>query len=199
MRMETVVTKPANRPPPPPPSHKTRAPSKFEDFVPDLAMTEVHRAAQFLDWAAQHMPKRFVPFVWIAKNAYAKPRVPRGDSVEVTMIRQKRMDQIKRVLWETYKRRTVPAPRGSEPGVRATYDHDDLAGTDLVRSNRRVINATRRVAETHAVIDPDQMRDERLKELVQSMAPVIKKLTQPDLIRRLELPPGRKKNPEDKE
>lgn len=198
--METVSMKSANRnapPPTPPPSHRAKS-IKFEDFIPDGALNEAQRAAQFLFWAAENMPKRFVPYVWIAKHAYIKPKLPRSDSAEVTLIRQKKMDQIKRILWLDYKRRTVPAPRDSEPGVRATHDHDDMANTDLVRRRRRVAGSIKQMADTHAAIDPDQMHDPLAKAMVLDMNPIVKKLNTPELIRRLELPPHKTKKKDDR-
>jgi len=198
MRMEIVAMKSANRNPPPAPPPAHRKSVNFEDFIPDRNLSEVQRAAQFLFWAAENMPKRFVPFVWIAKYAYIKPKLPRSDSAEVTLIRQKKMDQIKRVLWTEYKRRTVSAPRNSEPGVRATYDHDDMANTDLVRRRRHVASSIKQMADTHAAIDPEQMNDALAKAMVLDMKPIVKKLNTPDLIRRLELPPHKKKKEDDK-
>lgn len=163
----------------------------FEDFQSDPELSEIHRAAQFLDWAAKHMPKRFVPYTWLTKCAYIKPRLPRVDTDEVRLIRLKKMGQIKRVLWETYSRRTVATPKGSEPGVRATVDSDDLAGTDFLRRRQRLANGVVGLQETRAKIDTGTMKDAALKAVVQNTDPVIKQLMQPDMMRRLALPPKR--------
>jgi len=198
--------KATNRAPGPPPASAPQVLVKkpklktisFEDFDPDRNLSEVHRAAQFLDWAARVAPKRFVPYVWLAKHAYIKPRLPKPSDPDVETIRKRKMDQIKRILWETYKRRTVPSPRDQEAGVRATSDHEDLAGTDLLRNSRRLANSAKRLAETHAAIDPTQIRDQGLRILVQGMSPVVAQLKNPDLLRKLELPP-KKEEPKPKD
>jgi len=167
------------------------ASASFSDFVPDHSLNEVDRAAQFLDWAAQHMPMRFVPYTWIAKHAIIRPRVPGPDSPEVVMIRKK-IGAIKRSLWDRYGRRSVAAPRGQELGIRATVDDDDVAGTDFLQNKRRIHNGIRRLEDTRSKIDPGRMRDQGLKAMVTGMDAVMKKLTQPDLMTRLKELPARK-------
>lgn len=172
----------------------SRSVSFFNNFVPDHTLSEVDRAAQFLDWAAQHMPMRFVPYAWIAKHAIIRPRVPGPDSPEVVMIRKK-IGAIKRSLWERYGRRTVPAPRGQELGIRATTDDDDIAGTDFLSNKRRIYNGIKRLEDTRSKMDPSRMRDHGLKAMVIGMDSVMRKLTQPDLMSRLkELPPRREED-----
>lgn len=186
--------KTAKQPPAPPPAPQSRGrarPASFGDFIPDQSLTEVDRAAQFLDWAAQNMPMRFVPYTWITKHAIIRPRVPGPDDPMVASIRKK-IGAIKRSLWDRYGRRSVPAPRGQELGIRATVDDDDIAGTDFLANKRRVHNGIRRLQDTRSKIDPARMRDHGLKSMVQNMDPVLKKLTSGDLMNRLkELPPRR--------
>lgn len=177
----------------------------FEDFEPDSDLTESQRAAQFLDWAARNMPRRNVPYAWITKHAYIKPRLPRPSDPDIDTLRLRKMDQIKRVLWDVYNRRTVASPRpkqgtaGQESGVRATVDDEDMAGTDFLRNKRRVANGIKRLADTRQKMDPSKIRDAGLKAMVTNMDPVIKKLMEPDLLRRLELPPHPKSKTDDDE
>jgi hypothetical protein len=160
----------------------------FDDFVPDHNMSITHRAAQFLDWCARNMPGRFVPYIWIAKHAHVMPRVPNGNNNYVVEIRKNKMDAIKRILWNDYNRRTVPAPRDQEPGVRATTDDDDLTQNAYLRQTKRVASAAKAAQETRDKIDVDNMHNPDLKALVQRTDPVLKALGKADLMKRLELP-----------
>ena len=191
MRMESEVMK-ASSPKLPaagtPRSSRTK-PLGFDDFTPDTEMSENQRAAQFLDWCARNLPGRFVPYVWITKHAYVKPKVPRLDNIDVEALRSKRMDSIKKILWSEYHRRTVSAPRDQEPGVRATTDSDDLAGTDYLRRTRRIANGVKAAQETREKIDTNEMHNKDLKALVERTDPIMKQLGKADLLKRLELPP----------
>lgn len=171
----------------------------FGDFEPDANLSESHRAAQFLDWAARKMPLRNVPYVWITKHAYVKPKLPRPTDPDNETLRLRKMSQIKRVLWDLYNRRTVPSGRDEEPGVRATVDSDDLAGTDYYRNKRRVANGIKRMADTRKKMDVDSIRDPGLKAMVESMDPFIKQLTKPELLKQLELPPSSMDDEDDDE
>jgi hypothetical protein len=170
----------------------------YADFQPDPTQNEVERAAAFLDWAAQNMPKRFIPYTWITKHA--KPnmhRVPDVGSLDVAFIRKK-IGSIKRVLWDVYGRKTDPAPRSDEiPGVRATTDTDDIAGTDFLRTKKRVHNGILHLQDTRSKMDIKSMRDKGLKSMVTSMDPVIKQLTDGDLMAKLKELPARTDDDED--
>lgn len=192
MRMESEVMKASNpKLPAAGVPRSSRKPLGFDDFSPDTEMSENQRAAQFLDWAARSLPGRFVPYVWITKHAYVKPKLPRLDSEDVNTLRRKRMDSIKKILWSEYHRRTVSSPRDQEPGVRATTDSDDLAGTDYLRRTRRIANGVKSAQETREKIDTSEMRNKDLKALVERTDPIMKQLGKADLLKRLELPPRR--------
>lgn len=163
----------------------------FDGFTPDTDMTENQRAAEFLDWAARNMPGRYVPYVWITKHAYVKTKLPKLNSEDVNTLRHKRMDSIKKILWNEYHRRAWPAPRDQEPGVRGTTDSDDLAGTDYLRRTRRVASGAKAAAETREKIDTSSMRNKDLKAMVERTDPIMKQLGKADLLKRLELPPRR--------
>lgn len=160
----------------------------FDDFTPDDRMSITHRAAQFIDWCAKNMPGRFVPYTWIAKHAHIMPRVPNGNNNYVHEIRKNKMDTIKRILWSDYNRRTVPAPRDQEPGVRATTDADDLTQNAYLRQTKRVASAAQAAQDTREKIDTSAMRNKDLKALVERVDPVMKQLAKADLMKRLELP-----------
>ncbi|MGH9919814.1 MAG: hypothetical protein ACRD6W_13240 [Nitrososphaerales archaeon] len=163
----------------------------FDDFVPDSEMTENQRAAQFLNWSAENLPNRFCPFVWVTKHAYMKSKLPKLNDRDVETLRRGRMDTIKKILWNEYHRRALPAPRDQEPGVRATTDSDDLAGTDYLRRTRRIAAGVKAAAETREHIDTSAMRNKDLRALVQRTDPIMKELVKADLMKRLELPPHR--------
>lgn len=162
----------------------------FDDFTPDSNLNESQRAAQFLNWAADNMPKRSVPYTWVTKHAYIKTRVPRSTDPDVVTLRTRKMGQIKKVLWDIYSRRTVASTRNEDPGVRATVDSDDVAGTDFYRNKRRVASGIKRMADTRSKMDVDSIRDAGLKKMVENMDPIIKRLTNKDLLKQLELPPA---------
>jgi hypothetical protein len=193
MRMESEVMKASNPKLPTagaPRSSRTK-PLTFEDFSPDTEMNENQRAAQFLDWCARNLPGRFAPYVWITKHAYIKTKLPRLDNIDVEALRKKRMDSVKKILWTEYHRRTVAAPRDQEPGVRATTDSDDLAGTDYLRRTRRIASGVKAAAETREKIDVAEMHNKDLKAMVERTDPIMKQLNKADLLKRLELPPRR--------
>lgn len=174
-----------------PPKARSRARAEsFGDFVPDNRMSEPERAAQFLDWCATHMPHRFVPYVWIAKHAYVKNRLPTLNSDDVESLRRNKMDKTRQILWKTYGRRTVPSPKidGQEPGTRATVDSDDLAATDYLRRTRRIASGVKSAAETRAKIDLTEMRNKDLKAMVKRMDPVMEQLGKANIMAKLELP-----------
>jgi len=204
--MENEVMKASSNPKLPaagaPRSSRTRS-LGFDDFTPASKvqtfedMNENQRAAQFLDWAARNMPSRFVPYVWITRYAYLKPKTPRLDSDDVNTLRKRRMDSIKKILWNEFHRRTVTSPRDQEPGMRATTDSDDLAGTDYLRRTRRVASGAKAAAETREKIDLDEMRNKDLKAMVERTDPIMKQLGKADLLKRLELPPRRPDDEDD--
>ena len=159
----------------------------FDNFVPDKDMNECQRAAAFLDWVAINFPGRFAPYVWICKHAYNKQKLPKITDADVETLR-KRLGRIKEVLWNKYHRRTEPASRGLEPGMRGTTDSDDLAGTAYLRQNRRIANGIKAAAETREKIDINEMHNADLKSMVQRTDPIIKKFMMADLMKKLELP-----------
>ena len=163
----------------------------FDDFKPNPDLGENKRGAEFVDWCAKNMPGRFIPYVQIAKQAYFKPKVPKLDNSDVVTLRKQRMTAIKDILWKEYHRRTLAAPRDQEPGMRATTDSDDLAGTDYLRRTRRIASGVKAAAETREKIDTEQMRNVDLKNMVERTDPIMKQLVKADLMKRLELPPKR--------
>ena len=170
----------------------------FDDFVPTFSpdLDPVDRAARFLDWAAIHMPRRFVPYGWIAKHANGMRRKCSPESNEVATIRKK-LGAIKRILWNEFGRRTCPAPHDQELGLRASTDDDDIAGTDYLRNKRRIYNGIQRLRDTRSKIDPARMRDPNLKSMVQNMDPILKKLTDDKLMNSLMALPPRSTNDSD--
>ncbi|OPZ39519.1 MAG: hypothetical protein BWY99_01370 [Synergistetes bacterium ADurb.BinA166] len=176
---------------------KTPRVIQFSSYVPDPETKDVvERAVQFLDWAAREVPKRFIPYPWIAKVSISMNRVPNVESPEVQLIRKK-IGSIKKVLWDRYNRRAVSAPRTEELGLRATVDDDDMAATDWLRNKRRVHNGIRRLEDTRNKMDVESMRDAGLRESVLGMDPVMKKLTQGNLMDRLKQLPARASDDED--
>jgi hypothetical protein len=163
----------------------------FDDFKPNPDLSENKRAAEFIDWCARNMPGRFIPYVQICKQAYFKPKVPRIDHDDVVTLRKKRMNSIKDILWKEFHRRTLTAPREQEPGMRATTDSDDLAGTDYLRRTRRIASGVKAASETREKIDTSAMRNVDLKAMVERTDPIMKTLVKADLMKRLELPPRR--------
>lgn len=165
-------------------------PAKFEDFSPEPLMTEPERAAAFLDWAADNMPHRIVPYTWLTRAAYAKTSTPRETHPDVGTVRHKLMRRVKDILWKEYERRVVPeTAKNSTAGVRATVDSDDLAATDYLRRVKRIANGTVAAQETRAKIDVAEMNNPQMKALVQRMDPVMKRLGKDNMLKMLELPP----------
>jgi hypothetical protein len=116
------------------------------------------RAAFFLNWAADEFPKAYMPWNAILQNIQGRQGLPRMSSDEVTALRGS-CGQVRRALQRHHKRDLVIA--GS--AARATTDDEDTAAVALPRKMKQLRSAKNAVMATHALIDPAQVRDPRIK------------------------------------
>lgn len=123
------------------------------EYVLDLKMSMTQRIANFLDWAAAHRPKDFIPYNEILKNVQGYSKLPRLDNKEVNVIRSA-MSRVRKVLHEKYNRGLV-ASVGA--GVRATTDDLDRAKNELTKRARDVVRTSTRFKEVHAAIDSSKI------------------------------------------
>jgi len=160
--------------------------ASINDYNLDPKMTPAHRAADCLNWAAEHMPGRPVSMQMLVKIAFVMPRLPRDESPELELFRRNKMSQVRRHLVEKYQRDLV-AVRGF--GVRATTGSEDVAGTTFQVRTKRVTVAIEKLQETRQLIDPAEIKNRELKAMVQRVSEVQKMLNSSEVLKKLELPP----------
>lgn len=161
----------------------------FDQMVRDLNKKDsrTQRAAYYLDWAAKVMPKHYQPYnvLLTAVMGYTSRR--RMDSDEVKSLRAS-MTGVRKVLQKKYGRTLDPA--GS--GVRATTDDEDAASVAMPKALGRLRSAKNSVLAVGGIIDPNKIRDPRIKSYFnRSVRDVIKMVGSEDFDRKL-LPPAEK-------
>lgn len=160
--------------------------ASINDYKIDADMAPSLRAADCLNWAADHMPGRPVSIQVLVKIAYVLPRVPKEDSKEVEVFRKNRMGQVRKHLMTDYQRDLVPV-RGF--GVRATTGSEDVAGTTFQTRTKRVTIAIEKLEETRQLINPAEIKNRDLKAMVQRVSDVQRLLNSAEVLKKLELPP----------
>jgi hypothetical protein len=136
----------------------------FLDYKPDVEMDECQRAAHYMHWCAQQLPKRFIPFRYIVRMATASPRTPREDSDVVKNFRRNRMARVKKILVREYGCAWDPLPG---VGVRATVDDTDTASTALEAKARRITSAFKGYDTIWDIVDVDKIRLPGVRERIQ--------------------------------
>jgi len=115
--------------------HQKKKDISTYEFIPEMSQTK--RVAHFLDWAAKHMPKEFLPYNVVLKAISGYKHLPRLESKEVEFIRSA-ITRVRKVLLATYHRGTVTMPG---IGVRATVDDADMVVHDVAKKGQRVTSA----------------------------------------------------------
>ncbi len=119
----------------------------------DAKMSTPHRAAHYLDWAAQHYPKQYTPYNVLLKAIQGFSRMPQLKSAEVEQLRGC-MQRVKYVLLTRYGREMDAQPG---IGVRATVDSADALTVALPKKMRRLRSAKNAVIQTTDLIDPSTL------------------------------------------
>lgn len=122
--------------------------------VPDPEqMSRPHRIANFLDWAAEHYPKQWVPWPYILKAVNNYPRTPREDSQEVVSARHT-FSSVREILYRLYDR-AVDAQRGL--GVRALTESTDVLLVAAPKFSSRLRSAKNSFLRVASLIDPAEV------------------------------------------
>jgi hypothetical protein len=93
-------------------------------------LTNVRRAADFLDWFAQRYPEQFVQYNVLYRAIMGFARTPRIDSIDVDRLR-KSLSRTKKLLNANYGRGMI---RVRSLGVRATCGDDDRVNHELPKA-----------------------------------------------------------------
>lgn len=159
-------------------------------------MSKAQRMAHFLDW----MCKNGFAYVLIPANLVCKAingyaRKPTMGSEEVQSV-QGASSRVRNILRKQYNR-SLWVVKGE--GMRATVDATDAAGTTLRRTAERAASVHRSLAAERAIIDPNEIKDERLRRWVKSgVDATLKMLETDDRLMKL-LPPKDEEEDKDKE
>ena len=130
----------------------------FKDYIPLVDANQKkpplnRQIAHFLDWAAQHMPKRLIPYNLIVKAVRQLRTTPRDNNKDIATFKSA-MSRAKKVLLEEYNRGYHSKPG---LGVRATVDDEDILMTDLATKARRRESLTASMAKVADAVDPSKL------------------------------------------
>jgi hypothetical protein len=147
-------------------------------------MSRAERMAHFLNWAAKELPGVPIPVNLVLKAIMGYTKTPRLGGEEVELLRGQ-TSAARKLLKEKYGR-GLHAERGL--GIRATVGDEDMADTQYRKDMRRVVSAVAGANETHALITPSKIKDERLRNWVKGAGDQVKQLGLGDRLLKL-LPP----------
>lgn len=120
-----------------------------EQYEFDPGESQTRRIAHFLNWAADHMPKEFLPYNVVLKAITGYKHLPRLDTKEVESVRSA-MSRVRKILLQTYRRGTVTMPG---VGVRATIDDADMVIHDVTKKGKRAEAAFTSYKESVNAVD----------------------------------------------
>lgn len=166
----------------------------YHQHVVDPSQPLNWRLAMFLDWAAQEMPERAIPYQHIAKVIMMKSRVPSPDSTEVRQIKGA-ISRAKRILLSHFKRGLVPTPG---VGIRATVDDTDLAKTQVENDVRRLKQAADAIDRSVSAVNASAIRERDVRKRFGAITRFNKALRGPNMLENLRILPP-KKDDDDKE
>lgn len=157
-------------------------------YTPDLGMSMTQRIAHFLDWAAQHKPREFIPYNEILKAVQGYDHMPRLANREIDLVKGA-LTRAKKVLAEKYNRGYVAKPG---VGVRATTDDFDRTKNALTKKAVKLGKAAAAFKAEHAAIDPSSIPNTAeaapwRQWVMSSGRDLVKQLTE---VERKLLPPG---------
>ena len=156
----------------------------------DPKLSRSHRLAHFLDWLAQRAPFTAVPPNIALQAIHGYARTPGPNSDEVRSLWKNAVKKAREILETEYKRGLHV-----ENGVMlATVDDQHCADTQQRKNVKRLMSATRRVKQTGAIIDPNKIKDEKLRQWIRG--PVASAMRALDAETRLDklLPPPKRED-----
>ena len=147
------------------------------------------RLASFLNWAAEELPGRAIPYQQVAKIVLVKPRMPTADGPEVRQIKSA-SGRARRILLTQYKRGLVSIPG---MGIRATVDADDTVVNQVESDARRTAAAVEALERSTAAVTSSEIHDAAVKRRFSKLTKATRTLTAPDVFQSLRLPQPKKK------
>lgn len=119
----------------------------------DLSLSQVQRAANFLDWSAKNHPGTYVAYNELLRSINGYSKKPQLKSDEVERLR-KNSHAIKKNLWDKYKREIVSLPG---VGIRASTDDADVLTNVVPKRATRLQSAKNSFVQTVTNIDPTKI------------------------------------------
>lgn len=142
------------------------------------------RMAKLLNYLAIHMPSIFIPFPWIAKIIFMRPKMPVEAAPDVKKVRSNQ-SSARQKLMVMYGRGLVSK---AGFGARATTDQDDAVQTSAELSARRSVFAANRFDETMDMIKPASIRKAKVRERFNELSAGRKVLMSDKVMGRLRSP-----------
>jgi len=140
------------------------------------------RIAHFLVGFAKMAPGIFVPYPMIARAIHGLPKTP-SDGTQIVSTTQDSVGRARKIAQEEYGC-SIASERGV--GARATVGDEDLARTRVVPLARGLAMAHGRLAAETGLVDPEKIKDEKLKSFVKNeVRTTLKMLAADDRITRL--------------
>lgn len=163
-------------------------------YSPNIKDTLVRRGAHFLDWAAKHFPRQFIPYNLAYAAVMGIDRMPILSSREVETFRGTTA-RIRKVLIGEYGRELVTMPG---TGFRATVDSTDVLKQQVPRRVGAFIRAKESLKATAGLVNTTEVPDtEELKPLKRwfsrSLGDALKVLNSAEFEAKLALPKGEEK------
>lgn len=166
-------------------SADVQAAIKVGDYEPPFGQSLTHRAAHFLDWAAQHYPQEYVPYNFIVRAIQGYNKTPRLDTEEVESLRRA-LSRIGRILQQKFKRGKTTSPG---QGVRATTNDVDAVKTEIRNKMVRLQSAKVALEQSASIVDPTRMpAGPEKKWFTEDVGAILKTLKSPSFEARFALP-----------
>lgn len=116
----------------------------LQQYKTDHNLSLTKRAAHLLDWAAKHIPTKYVPFNLLYKHAMGQKETPQNGNKDVMSLR-KNAGTIRSFLERDYNRELLVQ---SGMGMRATVDSEDVVKNRLPQRTSRFLAAKAALTKT---------------------------------------------------
>lgn len=176
-------------------ARKLKSVLDYHEYKVDIAKPLNWRLAMFLDWAAQEMPGRAIPYQHVAKIIMMKSRMPSPDSTEVRQIKSA-ITRARGILLAHFRRglRTVDGV-----GIRATTDDTDLVKHQVENDVRRLKQVADAVDRSVSVVNASAIKDRDVRKRFSAITRFNKALRGPNMLDNLRILPPKKDEEDDEE
>jgi len=121
----------------------------LKSYKTDEKLSLTARAAHLLDWAAKHVPTKYVPFNLLYKHSMGQAQTPQNGNKDVLALRR-RSQTIRQALEREYNRELLVQ---SGMGMRATVDSEDVVKNKLPQRTSRFLAAKAALTKTVERVD----------------------------------------------